>query len=193
MSSVKNLSERPLEFRAADIMPDVRPTRMSVFLLQAAFVILFALLSPIYYLNRWDFKRRTRRNPFCSSMLVRLLERYPVLYEVAMFAQNFPIPHHVYKVLPNFSGDVLQVGCGTGLLNKHLRRRTDINFTNVDPNGHALNVGIKMKRFATSVQGFIDKPTPFPAESFDVVLFERSFHHVRYHHRAFQECSRVLR
>jgi ubiquinone/menaquinone biosynthesis C-methylase UbiE len=112
---------------------------------------------------------------------------------VAMLAQNFPIPHHVYKVLPNFSGDVLQVGCGTGLLNKHLRRRTDINFTNLDPNGYALNVGVKMKRFATCVQGFIDKATPFSAESFDVVLFARSFHHVRHHRKAFQECSRILR
>lgn len=193
MSHVSNQSEQSLEILSTAKMPDVTPNRFSVFLLYASFAVLFGLLSPIYYLNRWDFKRKTRKNPFYTSVIVRLLERYPILYEVAMFAQNFPIPHHVYKALPNFSGDVLQVGCGTGLLNKQLRSRTDIRFTNFDPNGHSLKTGMRLKRFSTCVQGYIDKGTPFPDESFDVVLFARSFHHVRQHRKAFQECSRVLR
>ena len=161
--------------------------------MQFAFVFFFALLSPLYYLNWWDFKRRKKRNPFCTSKLVLLLERYPILYELAMFVQNFPVPHHVYKVLPEISGDVLQVGCGTGLLNKFQRGRRDIRFTNMDPNVHALRVGRKLKRFDTCIQGFIDKETALQAESFDVILFARSFHHVRNHRKAFQECTRLLR
>jgi SAM-dependent methyltransferase len=187
-----NLSPRPAELIAADLGTE-EPARWVTFLLQTAFALLFALLSPIYYLNKWDFKRGTKRNPFYTSRLVRLLERYPILYEVAMLAQNFPVPHHVYKVLPKLSGDVLQVGCGTGLLNKFMRRKTDIQFTNLDPNSHALELGMKLKRFSTCVQGAIDKGTSLPAESFDVVLFARSFHHVRHHRKAFAECARLLR
>ena len=103
--------------------------------------MLFALLSPIYYLNRWDFNRKKKRNPFYASALVRLQNRYPLLYDLAMLAQNFPAWHRVYDLLPMFSGDVLQVGCGTGLLNKHLRRRADVRFTNMDANANALRVG----------------------------------------------------
>lgn len=161
--------------------------------MQAAFVCLFVLLSPIYYLNRWDFKRGTKRNPFYTSKLVLLLERFPVLYELAMIVVNFPLRDRVYEVLPEFSGDVLQVGCGTGLLNKFMRKRTDIRFTNLDPNAHALQVGLRLKRFSTCIQGYIDRTTPLPSESFDVILFARSFHHVRHHKKAFRECARLLR
>ena len=40
---------------------------------------------------------------------------------------------------------------------------------------------------------YIDKRTPLPDRSFDVVLFARSFHHVRNHRKAFDECARLLR
>src|SRR5690242_10197975 len=129
------------------------PAWWSALLLQTAFAALFGALSPVYYLNKWDFKRKTKRNPFYTSKLVGLQERYPLLYEIAMLAQNFPIPHHVYKVLPDFSGDVLQVGCGTGLLNKFMRHREDIRFTNLDPNGNALKVGLRLGRFSNCIQG----------------------------------------
>lgn len=73
---------------------------LGIYGVQGVFIILFLLLSPIYYLNKWDFKRRKKRKPFYTSKLVRLQERYPILYELAMYVQNFPIPHNVYKVLP---------------------------------------------------------------------------------------------
>jgi SAM-dependent methyltransferase len=161
--------------------------------LLAAFVLLFALLSPIYYLNRWDFRRHTKRNPFYTSKLVRLQARYPLLYELAMLAQNFPIPHRVYRALPHFSGDVLQVGCGTGLLNRHLRGRSDICFTNMDSNANALRLGVRLRRYSRVVHAHIDKRTPLQDRSFDAILFARSFHHVRSHKKALRECSRLLR
>jgi len=169
------------------------PSRWSIAFVKVSFVVLFLLLSPIYYLNRWDFIRHKRRNPFYTSKLVRLKERYPLLYELATFVENFPVWDGVYDVLPDLSGDVLQVGCGTGLLNKHLRRRTDIRFTNLDPNLNALRAGVRLKRYSSYVHGYIDRRTPFPDGSFDVVLFARSFHHIRNHKKAFEECARLLR
>jgi len=162
-------------------------------LLHTAFVVLFVLLSPIYFLNRWDFKRKTRRNPFYASKLVVLQERWPILYELAMFAQNFPVSSHVYKALPPLNGDVLQVGCGTGLLNKFLQNRKDLRLVNMDPNPRALALGCRLKRYTTFVHAFIDKPTDLPDHSFDTILFARSFHHVRNHKRAFKECARLVR
>jgi SAM-dependent methyltransferase len=151
------------------------------------------MLSPVYYLNRWDFNRKRKRNPFYTSLLVRLQNRYPLFYELAMLAVNFPARHRVYQVLPNFSGDVLQVGCGTGLLNKHIGQRPGVRFTNMDANVNALRAGIGLGRYSTYVHASIDKRTPLPDRSFDVVLFARSFHHVRNHRRAFAECVRLLR
>jgi SAM-dependent methyltransferase len=161
--------------------------------LQVSFLLLFAAVSPIYYLNKWDFKRHTKRNPFFTSKLVRMQGRFPILYELAMLFQNFPSTRIVYRMLPMFSGEVLQVGCGTGLLNKCMRGRTDIRFTNLDSNLNALRMGVRLGRFASYVHVPIDKKTPFPDGSFDVVLFARCLHHVRRHRNALEECARILR
>jgi SAM-dependent methyltransferase len=110
-----------------------------------------------------------------------------------MLAQNFPAWHRVYEVLPMFSGDVLQVGCGTGLLNKHMRRRAEVRFTNMDANVNALRFGARLGRYTKYTHAYIDKRTPLPDCSFDVVLFARSFHHVRNHRKALDECARLLR
>lgn len=168
-------------------------TGWRIALVKASFIALFLLLSPLYYLNRWDFLRHKKRNPFYTSKLVRLQERFPLLYEAAMLVQNFPAWHHVYDVLPDLAGNVLQVGCGTGLLNKHFQHRPDIRLVNMDVNLNALRVGRRLGRYRDYVQGAIDKTTPLPAGTFDVVLFARSFHHVRNHKRAFVECARLLR
>jgi SAM-dependent methyltransferase len=167
--------------------------RAGAAMLYITFGCLFLLLSPIYYLNRWDFRRHSRRNPFYTAKLVRLQERYPVLYELAMYVQNFPIPHHVYKVLPRLQGDVLQVGCGTGLLNRFLGHPPGVRFINMDSNLHALRVGVRLNRYESYIHARIDRRTPLEDASFDTVLFARSFHHVRDHKKAFEECARLLR
>jgi SAM-dependent methyltransferase len=177
----------------ADPADDVRVSALTAGLLLTAFVLFFALLSPIYYLNRWHFKRKKAQQPGYRSLLVQLQDRFPILYEVAMLVQNFPVPHRVYRLLPPLTGDVLQVGCGTGLLNKYLRGRSDIRFTNMDVNPRALRWGVWLKRYSAYVQASIDTKAPFPDCSFDTIVFARCFHHVRYHKRAFQECARLLR
>lgn len=188
MNNIDNEAARPLPGAEAN-----ESSRWVGRCLMVCFAIFFVVLSPVYYLNRWDFKRRKKRNPFYTSKLVRLQERWPILYEIAMFVQNFPIPRRVYNVLPPFSGDVLQVGCGTGLMNKLYKKRGDIRFINMDPNLNALRLGVKLKRYASFVHAYIDRPTPLPDRCCDTIVFARSFHHIRHHKRAFRECARLLR
>ncbi|MGG1618891.1 class I SAM-dependent methyltransferase [Paenibacillus sp. NRS-1781] len=169
------------------------PSAWKVKLVTGAFVVFFTLLSPVYYLNRWHFKRNSRRNPFYTSKLVQLQSRYPIFYELAMYVQNFPVPHLVYKALPKLQGDVLQVGCGTGLLNKYLHKNKDIRWINMDPNLNSLRLGKRLGRFSTFVHASIDRRTSLSPNSCDTILFARSFHHIRNHKKAFVECVRLLR
>ncbi len=172
---------------------NVENSRLRVVLVQLGFVLLFTLLSPIYYLNRLDFVLRKKRNPFYTSKVVRLKERYPLVYELAQLVENFPAWHRIYDVLPELAGDVLQVGCGTGLLNKHMRNRSDIRITNLDFNLNALRTGIRLGRYSSYVHAAIDKGTPLPDRAFDAIVFAQSFHHIRNHKKAFVECARLLR
>jgi SAM-dependent methyltransferase len=96
-------------------------------------------------------------------------------------------------VLPQVAGDVLQVGCGTGFLNKFWSQRRDVRLTNMDCNLHALRLGVQLNRFSDYVHASIDKPTPLADETFDTIIFGRSFHHVRNHKKALRECHRLLR
>jgi len=63
----------------------------------------------------------------------------------------------------------------------------------MDANANALRVGASLGRYSDFVHAYIDRRTPLPDRSFDVVLFARSFHHVRNHRRPFDECERLLR
>src|SRR5690242_18019564 len=97
-----------IQLKSASSAPKER-ARFQTGIVVAAFVLLFVILSPVYYANRWDFTRRKRRNPFYTSRLVHLKERHSLLYELATFVENFPAWDRVYAVLPHVSGDVLQV------------------------------------------------------------------------------------
>lgn len=175
---------------------EIPPSAWKVFSIYASFVVLFGLLSPIYYLNKWDFRRSTKRNPFYTSKLMRLQERFPFLYDLSMFAQNFPMWDGLYTIVPSLSGDVLQVGCGTGLFNHFLRRTgadAHMRLVNLDANLRALRYGVRRARYKTYIHAVIDRRTPLNDASFDAIVFARSFHHVRNHKRAFSECARLLR
>jgi SAM-dependent methyltransferase len=167
--------------------------RVMIALVKLSFAILFLTLSPVYYLNRLDYIRRKRRNPFYTSRLVRLKERSALVYEIATYIENFPAWYRVYDVLPPVSGKVLQVGCGTGLLNRFLRTRARVHLTNLDTNLNALKAGVRLRRYSAFVHASIDKRTPFQDQTFDAVVFARCFHHVRDHRRALAECARVVR
>jgi SAM-dependent methyltransferase len=172
------------------------PAAWKAFATYASFVALFGLLSPIYYLNKWDFRRHKTRNPFYTSKLMRVQERFPALYDLSMWAQNFPMWDRLYRAVPTISGDVLQVGCGTGLFNHYLRRTSrggSLNLVNLDANLRALRYGARRGRYQTYVHALIDRGTGLDDASFDIIVFARSFHHIRNHKRAFAECARLLR
>lgn len=167
---------------------------LRIFIVQLASIVFFVGLSPIYYLNRYDLLRlkKKMKNPFYTSKFVRFMYRHPIIYEIELLLQNFPKPSRVFDVLPEMSGEVLQVGCGPGLLNKYYRNNTSIHFTNLDVNLPSLKLGKRMGRFDSYVHADICK-APFPDETFDVVLFARCFHHIRRTRKALEESLRVLK
>lgn len=165
---------------------------LRIFIVQAAFIVFFILLSPIYYTNRYDLLRQKKKNPFYTSKLVRFMYKHPTVYEIALYVNNFPKPSCVYDVLPELSGEVLQVGCGTGLLNKYYRNNKAIRFTNLDVSLPSLELGKRMGRLGSYVHADICK-APLPDQSFDVILFARCFHHIRRTRKALEESCRLLK
>ncbi|WP_248925699.1 class I SAM-dependent methyltransferase [Paenibacillus hamazuiensis] len=161
--------------------------------LEAVYVVYYALLYPFYYFwNKRDFSRQTKKNPFYVSKLVRLIEKHPLLYELSMYVLNFPHPTSVYRFFPPMEGKVLQVGCGTGLLNKWARHMGGAEFVNLDINERYLQYGLKKGRYQNTVHsGIYD--VPLEDESFDIIVFARCFHHIRHHKKAFKECARLLK
>lgn len=176
------------------VMPPEAGTRaaLRIFIVQAAFIVFFVLLSPIYYINRYDLLRQKKKNPFYTSKLVRFMYRHPIVYEIALYVNNFPKPSCVYDVVPELSGEVLQVGCGTGLLNQYFRNNDAVRFTNLDVSLPSLELGKRMGRFDSYVYADICK-APLPDASFDVVLFARCFHHIRRTRKALEESCRLLK
>jgi ubiquinone/menaquinone biosynthesis C-methylase UbiE len=162
-------------------------------LVEAVYWMYYVMLYPFYYVwNKRDFAKNTQKNPFYVSKLVRMIEKHPRLYEWSMFVLNFPKPTSVYKFFPPLSGRVLQVGCGTGLLNKHVGKAQSEKIVNLDINPHYLEYGIKKGRYDSYIlSGIYD--VPVEDKSFDVIIFARCFHHIRHHKKAFAECARLLR
>ncbi len=160
-------------------------------LIKVAYIIFIIVFYPLYLFNKYDFKKNTKKNPFYKSIFVRLSEKYPFIYEKSMFVLNFPNPTCVYRILPELKGRVLQVGCGTGLLNKFYRKNSQIEFVNLDVNKKYLEYGLKKKRFSTYIHSDICKVT-LEDKSFDTVIFARCFHHIRNHKKALAECSRLI-
>ncbi len=113
-----------------------------------------------------------------------------------MYVQNFPYPTSVYKILPELSGKVLQVGCGTGLLNKYCKKNSskyeNVEFVNMDLNLNSLMFGKKRNRLDNFIKADICK-VPLEDEAFDTIVFARCFHHIKYQKKMFRECTRLLK
>jgi ubiquinone/menaquinone biosynthesis C-methylase UbiE len=159
-----------------------------------SYLIFFVFLYPIYFVVKVDFKRNVKRNPLYRSKFVQLNEKYPILYDMMIYFVNFPLHSGVYKLFPDeIKGDVLQVGCGTGLLNTYFKKRKkQINFVNLDSNINALQYGKRKKRYDSYLHSSIEK-VALPDKSFDYILFSRCFHHVRSTKKTFRECARLIR
>lgn len=169
--------------------------RFAIGFVKLSYLIFFMLLYPIYFTVKIDFKKNLKKNPFYRSVFVQLNEKYPLLYDMMIYFVNFPLHSGVYKLLPDeIKGDVLQVGCGTGLLNTYFKKKRNqkIDFVNLDTNINALNYGKRKKNYDSFLHSGIEKVT-LPDKSFDYILFARCFHHVRSTKKTFVECERLMR
>lgn len=169
--------------------------RISAASLAIVFILFGIILSPVLIVNYYDHKIMIRRKPFYKSIIVRLSEKYPFIYECYIFVMNFPLFYGVYRVTPDLRDEVLQVGCGTGALNLFLKknRKTDTcRITNLDVNLPSLKYGLRRKAFTEYLAADILE-VPLQDASFDIILFSRSLHHIKNQKKAFRECSRLLK
>jgi acyl-CoA synthetase (AMP-forming)/AMP-acid ligase II/ubiquinone/menaquinone biosynthesis C-methylase UbiE len=159
-------------------------------------LLVVILLSPLLIINRIDFllNIKKKKKPFYKSIIVKLIERYPLAYNISTYIWNFPLYSDIYRVLPGVSGKILQVGCGTGLLNRYYNKKgmNNLHMVNLDINIHLLKYGMKKKRFQSLVNASISR-VPIKDNTFDVIIFARCFHHVRNHKGTFGECARLLK
>src|SRR6476646_8743408 len=161
---------------------------MFFYLIINAFLILFMVLFCVpLLLNQYLFKRDMKKKPLVKSRLMKLIDRYPILYEFSILIWNFPSFKHIYSPIPIVEGEsILQVGCGTGLLNKSFE---NYNIENLDINSNYLRYGYKKKRFLRYMSGSVYK-LPYGDNSFDTIIFARCFHHIFKQKKALQECNR---
>ena len=111
-------------------------------------------------------------------------ESLPAAVRTCHARVNFPAWHRVYDVLPMFSATscrlVAEPACLTSIFGGE---RTSVSRT-WTLTSNALRVGASLGRYSDFIHAYIDRRTPLPDRSFDVVLFARSFHHVRNHRKA---------
>ena len=92
--------------------------------------------------------------------------------------------------------NVLDVGCGTGVLTRRLARHDDVGYVvGVDP---ALSLITRARELAQGLEGVAfeeadARALPFDDSTFDVVVFDSTLSHVPEPERATDEAFRVLR
>ena len=155
-------------------------------------LIVGILLYPLILVNQVLYRRK--KGLFTRSLITRILDKSPRIYEYSLLVWNFPIMKRIYRPIQiNTADSILQVGCGTGIFNKCFAEEK-FEITNLDINENYLDYGMKKKRFdAQKVMNESVYDINCEAESFDLILFARCFHHIRHQKKALNECSRVLK
>lgn len=97
----------------------------------------------------------------------------------------------IYKFCPNRKSNVLDVGCGTGLVTNHLANFYD-NVTGTDKSQEMLNVAKKTCPGNVSYIMANAEDLPFKDNSFDLVTVAAAYHWFDYD-RAGKEIHRVLK
>ncbi len=164
-------------------------------MIRSAFLIFCFALSPLLIVNSISHKRRVKKKPFGKSIVVRICNRYPFGYQIYNFIMNFPLGNNVYSILPKLSGRVLQVGCGTGALNKYLKshhKLREAELFNLDTNINSIHYGVRTGAYQDFIHADICD-VPVEDEKFDMIVFARCFHHLRAPKKAFKECERLLK
>lgn len=164
-------------------------------LVHLSFIALLIVASPLVIVNVADYRWHIKKQPFYKSLFVRWLDQYPLFYDLVTFFFDFPLHWRIYNLLPRMSGKVLQVGCGTGLMNKYLAATPKHNIDeimNLDININLLSRGYRKGYLASYVHSSI-LDVPIEDCYFDTIVFARCFHHIRNHKKALFECGRLLK
>lgn len=158
------------------------------------FLACVALLFPWLMHNRLDYRRKIKTRPFAKSKWVELNENHPAVHRVINGILAFPLGPEIYRILPALNGNILQVGCGTGLLNRYLQKAGGRNghLFNLDANALHLRYGLEKGALENILHAKIEK-VPLADQTFDIIVFARSYHHVLNHRQALRECERLLK
>jgi SAM-dependent methyltransferase len=129
------------------------------------------------------------KNP--RSPYDRLIDRYPLLYEIHSRFFNFPLLEDTFRNIPPARGRVLHLACGTGLGAKIIRNGNP-RVIELDMNVKRLCYGLKKLRLQRPVAGDA-VALPFRENAFDVIVLPVSLHHIIDLDGLFRECERVMR
>lgn len=157
-----------------------------------AFLIVLKIIFIIpLVIHRIVFKKNKKKKPFEQSLAVRLLDNYPTIYEWSIFIWNFPIWKKIYKQIElKENENLLQIGCGTGLFNKQVKTKLQID--NLDINEKYLHYGKKKGRYQEFIIGSVYN-LEYNSGIYDTVLLARCFHHFKKQKKALAECARVTK
>lgn len=173
----------------------MRSNKFSILYVRTMFIIFLSFAFPFLAISKYLHKRKIKKYPFSESFMVKFCTKNPWAYQLYNSIMNFPKSMRVYDVLPPISNKVLQVGAGTGLLNKYLKKYRNIDkleLFNLDINEYAIQYALNKKIYTNPIIADICK-VPVDDDSFDMIVFSRCFHHVRSSKKAFLECNRILR
>lgn len=162
---------------------------VNMFLLFLKIVFLIPLL-----LHHIIFIKKKKTKPFQQSLMTKILCKYPLVYECSILIWNFPILGRIYSPIELHENTyILQVGCGTGLFNKYIKKKANkISIDNLDINEEYLMYGKEKKRFPNYILGSIYN-LECEDNTYDVIFFARCFHHLKNPRKVLLECYRVIK
>jgi ubiquinone/menaquinone biosynthesis C-methylase UbiE len=100
------------------------------------------------------------------------------------------------KVVPLAEGEILEIGCGGGLNQRHYDHAKVTSFSGVDPSDElreAAAVRARSRGWGADIRDGVAEDIPFPDERFDTVVCTYTLCSVDDHARAIREMRRVLK
>ena len=93
------------------------------------------------------------------------------------------------------TNNVLEIGCGVGMLSDHLSQKYDMNVFGIDIDHEQIEIAKKCFKNNTKLSFSVESATnlPFENSSFDMVLSFNVIHHISSWKNVLKEVHRVLR